>query len=157
MTASASFTRLAQVLACSLLCTGSVFALPQSSNSTPSPSQTDTTATAQTATMPPLRQADSSSTKPPTAQNDALIQQHQIALDKLKQQIHTLEQTNQQTLAENQTLQLDNDSLGVQVQVLQSERSAQMFIYGAVTFACGLIMGLVIYSFIYTRRRRAPW
>ena len=44
-------------------------------------------------------------------------------------------------LAQNQELQLKNDNLGVQVQVLQSERSAQMFLYGAATLAVGVLLG----------------
>ncbi|WP_221175087.1 hypothetical protein, partial [Staphylococcus aureus] len=44
-----------------------------------------------------------------------------------------LEHANLEALAQNQELQLKNDNLSVQVQVLQSERSAQMFLYGAVT------------------------
>jgi hypothetical protein len=51
-------------------------------------------------------------------------------------------------------LQLKNDNLTVQVQVLQSERSAQMFLYGAMTIAVGVILGFFIASYVYTKRRR---
>ncbi len=49
-----------------------------------------------------------------------------------------------EALAQNQELQLKNDSLGVQVQVLQSERSAQMFLYGASTLGVGVLLGFLI-------------
>lgn len=55
---------------------------------------------------------------------------------------------------QNQELQLKNDNLSVQVQVLQSERSAQMFLYGAVTLAGGVLLGFFIASYIHTKRRR---
>ena len=57
-------------------------------------------------------------------------------------------------LAQNQELQLKNDNLTVQVQVLQSERSAQMFLYGAMTIAVGVILGFFIASYVYNKRRR---
>ncbi|MDU6159382.1 MAG: hypothetical protein E6651_10890, partial [Acinetobacter sp.] len=37
---------------------------------------------------------------------------------------------------------------------LQSERSAQMFLYGAVTLAGGVLLGFFIASYIHTKRRR---
>ena len=67
--------------------------------------------------------------------------------------LELLEQANQKALAQNQELQLKNDNLTVQVQVLQSERSAQMFLYGAVTFGSGIFIGLIIYNLISSRRR----
>ena len=45
-------------------------------------------------------------------------------------------------------------SLGVQVQVLQSERSAQMFLYGGTTLGVGVILGFLLASYVYTKRRR---
>lgn len=68
--------------------------------------------------------------------------------------LQQLEKANLDALAQNQELQLKNDSLGVQVQVLQSERSAQMFLYGAATIAVGMFLGFLIASYIYTKRRR---
>lgn len=65
-----------------------------------------------------------------------------------------LEQANLDALTQNQALQLKNDNLLVQVQVLQSERSAQMFIYGAVTLGVGVLLGFIITSYIHTKRRR---
>ena len=64
------------------------------------------------------------------------------------------EKANLEALSQNQELQLKNDNLGVQVQVLQSERSAQMFLYGAATIAVGIFVGFLIASYIYTKRRR---
>ena len=68
--------------------------------------------------------------------------------------LQQLEKANLDALAQNQELQLKNDNLGVQVQVLQSERSAQMFLYGAATIAVGIFLGFLIASYIYTKRRR---
>ena len=68
--------------------------------------------------------------------------------------LQQLEKANLEALAQNQELQLKNDNLGVQVQVLQSERSAQMFIYGAVTLAVGVLLGVLIASYAQTKRRR---
>lgn len=68
--------------------------------------------------------------------------------------LQQLEKANLDALSQNQELQLKNDSLGVQVQVLQSERSAQMFLYGAATIAVGIFLGFLIASYIYTKRRR---
>lgn len=68
--------------------------------------------------------------------------------------LQQLEKANLEALAQNQELQLKNDNLGVQIQVLQSERSAQMFLYGAATMAIGIFVGFIIASYIYTKRRR---
>ncbi|MCG2573295.1 hypothetical protein LVY74_06940 [Acinetobacter sp. ME22] len=65
-----------------------------------------------------------------------------------------LEKANLDALAQNQALQLKNDNLNVQVQVLQSERSAQIFMYGAATMGVGVLIGFLISSYIYTKRRR---
>lgn len=65
-----------------------------------------------------------------------------------------LEKANLDALAQNQALQLKNDNLNVQVQVLQSERSAQIFMYGAATMGVGVLVGFLISSYIYTKRRR---
>ena len=70
------------------------------------------------------------------------------------QRLEQLEKANLEALSQNQELQLKNDNLGVQVQVLQSERSAQMFLYGAATIAVGIFVGFLIASYIYTKRRR---
>lgn len=68
--------------------------------------------------------------------------------------LQQLEKANLEALSQNQELQLKNDNLGVQVQVLQSERSAQMFLYGAVTLALGVLLGFLIASYVYGKRRR---
>ncbi|WP_111896106.1 hypothetical protein [Acinetobacter sp. MB5] len=65
-----------------------------------------------------------------------------------------LEKANLDALAQNQALQLKNDNLNVQVQVLQSERSAQIFMYGAATMGIGVLLGFLIASYIHTKRRR---
>lgn len=81
------------------------------------------------------------------ARAKALVKDQEVRLQQL-------EKANLEALAQNQELQLKNDSLGVQVQVLQSERSAQMFLYGATTLAVGVLLGFLLASYIYTKRRR---
>lgn len=82
--------------------------------------------------------------------NQQLHQQIQQNTARLAQ----LEQANQNALARNQELQLMNDNLSVQVQVLQSERSAQMFLYGAVTLAVGAFIGFLLANYILSKRTR---
>ena len=82
--------------------------------------------------------------------NQQLHQQIQQNTARLAQ----LEQANQDALARNQELQLMNDNLTVQVQVLQSERSAQMFLYGAVTLAVGAFIGFILANYILSKRTR---
>lgn len=65
-----------------------------------------------------------------------------------------LEIANRDALTHNQTLQLENDNLSVQVKALQSDRSAQMFIYGAVAILVGAIIGYIIASQFLRRTRR---
>ncbi|WP_336040391.1 hypothetical protein [Acinetobacter calcoaceticus] len=101
----------------------------------------------------------STATKPLTAEQLAKNKQQQDAKIKALVQdqasrLKQLEHANLEALAQNQELQLKNDSLSVQVQVLQSERSAQMFLYGAVTLAGGVLLGFFISSYIHTKRRR---
>lgn len=84
----------------------------------------------------------------PTAQQfQQQIKQHGV-------RIHQLEEANQNALARNQELQLMNDNLAVQVQVLQSERSAQMFLYGAATLAVGAIIGFILCNSMLGKRSR---
>lgn len=88
---------------------------------------------------------------PQTSVNHQVIQQqvqHNTA------RLQQLEQANQDALARNQELQLMNDNLTVQVQVLQSERSAQMFLYGAATLAVGAFIGFLLANFILSKRTR---
>lgn len=82
--------------------------------------------------------------------NQQLHQQIQQNTARLAQ----LEQANQDALARNQELQLMNDNLTVQVQVLQSERSAQMFLYGAVTLTVGAFIGFLLANYILSKRTR---
>ncbi|WP_343579365.1 hypothetical protein [Acinetobacter sp.] len=97
--------------------------------------------------------------KPLTAEQIVKAKQQQDAKIKAMIQdqasrLKQLEHANLEALAQNQELQLKNDNLTVQVQVLQSERSAQMFLYGAMTIAVGVILGFFIASYVYTKRRR---
>ena len=81
-------------------------------------------------------------------------QQYQQEIKKGTVRIQQLEKANQDALARNQELQLGNDNLTVQVQVLQSERSAQMFLYGAATLGMGTILGFILCNFMLGKRNR---
>ncbi|MDP1445726.1 hypothetical protein Q8G43_12280 [Acinetobacter schindleri] len=96
----------------------------------------------------PLTAEDIAQTK---AQQDAKVKA--LVKDQATR-LQQLEKANLEALTQNQELQLKNDNLGVQVQVLQSERSAQMFLYGAATLAVGVLLGFLIASYVYTKRRR---
>ncbi|MFC3903633.1 hypothetical protein SAMN05421749_102435 [Acinetobacter marinus] len=140
-----------------------VFATNQATNQPTS--QATNPATAQNAPAP-LRQANTqttttnSSRTPPSEatiranMNKAIEQAVVKRSADMQKRLTQLEAANQSALAENQELQLKNDNLTVQVQVLQSERSAQMFLYGAVTLGIGVIIGVVLYNLMSNRRRR---
>lgn len=161
------------LLGLSLICS-SVWAEPQATNNNSS---------AQVTTTTPLPNANPTIPKPSIisavaganaiTQTQAQLQENkpltaeQMAKDKSSQdakvkalvkdqatRLQQLEKANLEALSQNQELQLKNDNLGVQVQVLQSEASAQMFLYGAATIAVGVLLGFLIASYVYTKRRR---
>lgn len=124
-------------------------AIPPITQSTPAVAVANPT----TPVSAPLVEAGSATAQlPPSIVQ--LQQKHKLELAQQQTRLNQLEQANQKALAENQSLQLKNDNLTVQVQVLQSERSTQMFLYGAATLGVGLILGIIIYSVLYTRRRK---
>lgn len=117
------------------------------------------TVAAQTSNAASVTSAQTDPAKPLTAEQIARNKAIQEAKVKalVKDQatrLQQLEKANLEALAQNQELQLKTDNLGVQIQVLQSERSAQMFLYGAATIAVGIFLGFIIASYIYTKRRR---
>jgi len=67
--------------------------------------------------------------------------------------LNELEIANRDALTRNQTLQLENDNLSVQVKVLQSDRGAQMFIYGAVAILVGALIGYIVANQLRGNRR----
>ena len=93
--------------------------------------------------------------KPMTAQQ-YIQQQHELrqAVKKMQQQVDQVIAAHQTAITENQALQLANDNLSVQVKVLQSEQSAQMFLYGAATMVIGGVLGLILGSVLGRRQRR---
>lgn len=136
-----------------LICSTAGAVEPAATPATPPPSAPSTQAASPAATTV------STATKPLTAEQLVKNKQQQDAKIKALVQdqasrLKQLEHANLEALAQNQELQLKNDSLSVQVQVLQSERSAQMFLYGAVTLAGGVLLGFFISSYIHTKRRR---
>lgn len=136
-------------------------------SASPTPAPATTTALPPPATLPAARP-----TTPPTGAANAPINHkgltaEQLAKNKLQQdaavkslvkdqatRLQQLEKANLAALAQNQELQLKNDNLGVQLQVLQTERSAQMFLYGAVTVVVGVLLGFLLAGYIYNKRRR---
>lgn len=101
----------------------------------------------------PLIEPTTASQATPTkkAEDDAKVK---AMLKDQALRMQQLEKANLDALAQNQVLQLKSDNLNVQVQVLQSERSAQMFMYGAATIGVGIILGFALASYIQAKRRR---
>lgn len=116
------------------------------------PAPTTQTATAATATTPVVPAVIKPVIKPPTLETlyANLNKQSKIQTKRLDE----LEVANREALTRNQSLQLENDNLSVQVKVLQSERGAQMFIYGAVAILVGALIGYLIASNFLRRTRR---
>ncbi len=104
--------------------------------------------------VPSVQSPNASTTTNPPTTMAAMQQQYKQDIATQQKRLALLEQANQTALAQNQELQLKNDNLSVQVQVLQSERSAQMFIYGAITFAVGMFSGVILFAILSSRRRR---
>ena len=96
--------------------------------------------------------------KSATITKDGLSHQsHEQVQQQVKQntaRLQQLEQANQKALARNQELQLMNYNLTVQVQVLQSERSAQMCLYGAVSLGVGAFIGFLLANFLRNKTKR---
>lgn len=141
-----------------LICSTAGAVEPAATPATPPPSAPSTQAAKPTPTAP-TGVKTATTTQPLTAEQLVKNKQQQDAKIKALVQdqasrLKQLEHANLEALAQNQELQLKNDSLSVQVQVLQSERSAQMFLYGAVTLAGGVLLGFFIASYIHTKRRR---
>ena len=117
------------------------------------PASTTQTVTGKVATAKPAVPAVTASViKPPTLETQFanISKQSKIQTKRLDE----LEIANREALTRNQTLQLENDNLSVQVKVLQSERGAQMFIYGAVAILVGALIGYLIASNVLRRTRR---
>ncbi|EKU39046.1 hypothetical protein OD757_15650 [Acinetobacter sp. AYS6] len=141
-----------------LICSTAGAVEPAATPATPPPSVPSTQAAKPTPTAANVVKT-AATTQPLTAEQLVKNKQQQDAKIKALVQdqasrLKQLEHANLEALAQNQELQLKNDSLSVQVQVLQSERSAQMFLYGAVTLAGGVLLGFFIASYIHTKRRR---
>ena len=151
------------------------WAEPAPQNTTPAPQATTATAPPATVTqqvykpeiLPAVAGAKSSTQQQAQTQENKPLTAEQIIREKasieakakalVKDQatrLQQLEKANLEALSQNQELQLKNDNLGVQVQVLQSEQSAQMFLYGAATIVVGVVLGFLIASYVYTKRRR---
>lgn len=88
----------------------------------------------------------------PTPQQQLTTLQRELQQQAIR--LGQLEEANRVALTRNQALQLENDNLKVQVKVLQSERSAQMFLYGAATLAVGALIGYLFANHLSRRSRR---
>lgn len=158
-----------------MLISSFVWAEPAQQNTPPAPQATTATASPTTtvqqaykpAILPAVAGANSATLQQSETQINKPLTAEQIAREKATQEakikamvkdqatrLQQLEKANLTALSQNQELQLRNDNLGVQVQVLQSEQSAQMFLYGAATIVIGVVLGFLIASYIYTKRRR---
>ena len=136
-----------------VLLSSPVYAVEPTTPTAPAPAVTNTAAAATANGVTPAQ--DNPLTAEQIAKNKTLQEAKTKALIKDQStRLQQLEQANLDALAQNQELQLKNDNLGVQVQVLQSERSAQMFLYGAATLAVGVLVGFLIASYVYTKSRR---
>ncbi|MCU4414215.1 hypothetical protein KTH71_09210 [Acinetobacter sp. WU_MDCI_Axc73] len=144
----------------SLLCSTAWAVEPASSAAAPTSVAAITTTTAKVAPANSAVVANpNTETKPLTAEQmvKAKADQDNKIKALVKDQagrLKQLEQANLDALTQNQELQLKNDNLSVQVQVLQSERSAQMFLYGGAVMGVGVFLGFLIASYIHTKRRR---
>ena len=134
-----------------VLLSSPVYAVEPTTPTAPAPAVTNTAAAATANGVTPAQ--DNPLTAEQIAKNKTLQEAKTKALIKDQStRLQQLEQANLDALAQNRELQLKNDNLGVQVQVLQSERSAQMFLYGAATLAVGVLLGFLIASYVYTKR-----
>ena len=126
---------------------GQTLAAPATTTPAASPQTTSTATTPATATKP-----EPAVIKPPTLETQFanLSRLSKTQSSRLDQ----LEAANRDALTRNQALQLENDNLSVQVKALQSDRSAQMFIYGAVAILVGAIIGYIIASQFFRNTRR---
>ena len=122
-------------------------ATPAKATPAPASASSNTAKPRSASTAPPNR--------PMTAQQ-YIQQQYELRQEvkKMQLQVDQISEAHQTAIAQNQALQLANDSLSVQVKVLQSEQSAQMFLYGAATISIGGILGLVLGHVMGRRQRR---
>lgn len=65
-----------------------------------------------------------------------------------------LSAANQELLSRNAQLQRDVNDLETRVNVLINERSGQLFMYGAVTVAVSLFLGVLLGGFVFGKRGR---
>lgn len=84
---------------------------------------------------------------------DALANPNSLAND-MQPNDSELSVANQELLSRNAQLQRDVNDLETRVNVLINERSGQLFMYGAVTVAVSLFLGILLGGFIFSRRER---
>ena len=72
----------------------------------------------------------------------------------MQQSDSELSAANQELLSRNAQLQRDVNDLETRVNVLINERSGQLFMYGAVTVAVSLFLGVLLGGFVFSRRDR---
>ncbi len=103
--------------------------------------------------LPPAQPVSAPVVQKPLTPDEELVNVR-AELQKQASRLAQLEQANQQELTSNQALQLENDNLKVQVKVLQGERSAQLFLYGALTAALGALSGYMFSTHLHRKTRR---
>uniref|UniRef100_A5WGY7 SH3 domain protein n=1 Tax=Psychrobacter sp. (strain PRwf-1) TaxID=349106 RepID=A5WGY7_PSYWF len=165
--------RLAAMLSAGLL--SMAFALPLTAVAAPTVvvNQPGAQATEQAPTdpqvAPPVASPFNGDTLPKTVhseQQDAAAQASGTAADtdvlknpkslasKMQPSDADLSAANQELLSRNAQLQRDVNDLETRVNVLINERSGQLFMYGAVTVAVSLFLGVLLGGFIFSRRDR---
>ena len=147
------------VLLCSLMMCSWAFAAATQSATAPNEAVNSATGIGETGSSTASSTPNGSTAKPATAKTPAngltnTPAHLQSELQKQAIRLSQLESANRDALTRNQALQLENDNLAVQVKVLQGERSAQMFLYGAATIVVGAILGFIWASFMQRRQRR---
>ncbi|WP_296404273.1 hypothetical protein [Psychrobacter sp.] len=87
-------------------------------------------------------------------QNVSALQNPNSLASTLQPKESELSAANQQLLSRNAQLQRAVNDLETRVNVLINERSGQLFMYGAVTVAVSLFLGMLLGAFIFGRRDR---
>lgn len=94
------------------------------------------------ATVPP---------QPPAPAPMTLEQRHQI---ELLANAERIDKANRELLAKNQELQLQNENLGMQINVIRHDRSSEGIWKGALAVIAGFLMG---WFFANGGRRKSSW
>ena len=99
-------------------------------------------------------QQDAAAQASGTAADTDVLKNPKSLASKMQPSDADLSAANQELLSRNAQLQRDVNDLETRVNVLINERSGQLFMYGAVTVAVSLFLGVLLGGFIFSRRDR---